>query len=86
MTLPDGVELPAATISYDPRDEAQTVTMTFPKMLPHSAATAGGAPGATLRMVFTGVLNDKMAGFYRSAYTGPGGETRYMGVTQARRP
>ena len=31
---------------------------------------------------FTGVLNDKMAGFYRSKYTNTQGESRYMAVTQ----
>ena len=35
-----------------------------------------------LSVVFTGELNDKMKGFYRSKYTGPDGEDRYAAVTQ----
>ena len=76
VTLSDGAVLPALSITYDSREEAQTVTMAFGRALP------AGASAATLRMAFTGTLNDKMAGFYRSGYTAPGGETRYMGVTQ----
>lgn len=33
-------------------------------------------------MTFTGVLNDKMRGFYRSKYQSPDGEDRYAAVTQ----
>ena len=76
--LPGGVVVPAVSIQYDSRDEAQTVTLTFAKALP--AGT--GERGTTLRLAFSGVLNDKMAGFYRSAYSAPGGVTRHMGVTQ----
>jgi aminopeptidase N len=79
VTLPDGSLLSALTIVHDARDEAQTVTLTFAKPLP---VGAGASAGATLRLAFTGTLNDKMAGFYRSAYTAPGGERRHMGVTQ----
>jgi puromycin-sensitive aminopeptidase len=75
VTLSDGTTLAAASITHDARDEAQTVTLAFPKALPAGAH-------ATLRMAFAGTLNDKMAGFYRSAYTGPNGESRHMGVTQ----
>ena len=40
------------------------------------------APGlATLSCAFRGVLNDELAGFYRSKYT-LRGETKYMAVTQ----
>ena len=35
-----------------------------------------------LSIPFTGVLNDALAGFYRSSYTGPSGETRYIATTQ----
>jgi hypothetical protein len=31
---------------------------------------------------FDGILNDTMAGFYRSAYKGAAGETKYMAATQ----
>jgi aminopeptidase N len=38
----------------------------------------------TLTLTFTGELNDKLAGFYRSAYPAPdgSGETRHLAVTQ----
>ncbi len=40
-------------------------------------------PGpATLRLEFTGELNDKLHGFYRSRYTGPGGQERHLAATQ----
>ena len=40
------------------------------------------APGsATLRLQFTGVLNDKMRGFYRTKYA-VAGEERWAAVTQ----
>ena len=35
-----------------------------------------------LRMRFTGELNDKLRGFYRSQYTNPEGETAYLATTQ----
>ncbi|KAL4217239.1 hypothetical protein ACF0H5_023690 [Mactra antiquata] len=54
--------------------EKELVTFTFPEEL----AVGEG----TLTVVFTGELNDKMKGFYRSKYTGPDGEDRYAAVTQ----
>ena len=35
-----------------------------------------------LRLKFTGQLNDKMKGFYRSKYTTPDGQERFAAVTQ----
>ena len=35
-----------------------------------------------LRMTYTGELNDKLRGFYRSQYTNPEGETAYLATTQ----
>ena len=35
-----------------------------------------------LHLEFTGELNDKMKGFYRSNYTTPSGEKRVCAVTQ----
>jgi puromycin-sensitive aminopeptidase len=59
-------------IAYDLK--AQTVTFTFPSALP-------SGPGS-LTAAFSGALNDELAGFYRSRYVSPSGETRYMAVTQ----
>ena len=40
-------------------------------------------PGkGVLRLKFTGQLNDKMKGFYRSKYTTPDGQERFAAVTQ----
>lgn len=54
--------------------EQETVTLKFPKELP--------VGGGTLDLTFSGKLNDKMKGFYRSKYYTPSGEERYGGVTQ----
>lgn len=56
-------------------DEDQTVTFELDSELP-------AASSATLALKFTGILNDKMAGFYRSTYTDENGETRYLATTQ----
>jgi puromycin-sensitive aminopeptidase len=41
------------------------------------------APGTwRLRLAFTGTLNDKLRGFYRSSYKDPNGEVRLMAATQ----
>ena len=74
VSLADGVQLRATSITYDTRDCSQTVCLTFPALLPRGEAQ--------LTLAFTGLLNDKMAGFYRSSYVAANGETRPMGVTQ----
>ncbi|CAG2189323.1 NPEPPS [Mytilus edulis] len=60
------------TVSYNKEDE--TVTFTFSSEI---------QPGkGRMSMTFTGILNDKMKGFYRSKYTSPDGEEQYSAVTQ----
>src|SRR5438128_9653151 len=56
-------------------DEAgERCRITFPTRIP---------PGAwRLRLAFTGTLNDKLRGFYRSSYKDPTGEARLMAATQ----
>ena len=57
-------------------DEAkQITTVKFDKAL---------QPGkkAQICLTFTGYLNDKMAGFYRSSYKLPDGSTKYLATTQ----
>ncbi|XP_066991681.2 puromycin-sensitive aminopeptidase isoform X2 [Anabrus simplex] len=54
--------------------EDETFTLTFPEPIP----TGEGS----LMFEFTGEINDKMKGFYRSKYSSPEGEERYAGVTQ----
>jgi puromycin-sensitive aminopeptidase len=54
--------------------EAETATFVFAEELP--------VGGASLEIEYTGILNDKMNGFYRSKYTTASGETKYMATTQ----
>ncbi|KAL8968977.1 MAG: hypothetical protein Q9183_002219 [Haloplaca sp. 2 TL-2023] len=55
-------------------EDAQTTTVTFDKTIP-----AGSK--AQLTQSFTGQLNDKMAGFYRSSFQHDGA-TKYLATTQ----
>ncbi|CAG8538500.1 28782_t:CDS:10, partial [Racocetra persica] len=63
----------AVEISHD--TQKQTVTLTFPEELPAGAKAA-------LHLEFTGILNDKMNGFYRSSYKDSDGNTKYLATTQ----
>ncbi|PYN55477.1 MAG: peptidase, partial [Candidatus Rokuibacteriota bacterium] len=55
-------------------EAAERCRITFPSPL---------APGRwRLRLAFTGTLNDKLRGFYRSSYKDPSGVTRLMAATQ----
>ncbi|KAK4111805.1 hypothetical protein N656DRAFT_789986 [Canariomyces notabilis] len=60
-------------LSYD--EKAQVTTLEF-----DNALTKGSK--AQLEIKFTGQLNDKMAGFYRSTYKNPDGSEGIMAVTQ----
>ncbi|KAL8799175.1 MAG: hypothetical protein Q9200_007604, partial [Gallowayella weberi] len=55
-------------------EDVQVTTITFDKLIP-----AGSK--AQLTQTFTGQLNDKMAGFYRSTYK-HNGTTKYLATTQ----
>ncbi|KAF9883397.1 Aminopeptidase 2 mitochondrial [Aspergillus nanangensis] len=55
--------------------DTQVATIKFPETLP------AGSP-AQLKLSFTGILNDNMAGFYRSSFKSPNGETKYIASTQ----
>ena len=35
-----------------------------------------------MHITYTGILNDKLKGFYRSKYTHPSGEEKYAAITQ----
>lgn len=61
----------ALKIRYDAKRE--TATFVFPKVLPKGELS--------LRLQFTGILNDKMRGFYRSAYT-VDGKQEHLATTQ----
>ena len=68
-------EQAANSIAYDA--DAETVTISIPGTLPE-----GPVGDQHLRMSFTGELNDKLRGFYRSQYVNPEGETAYLATTQ----
>ncbi len=61
-----------AQVSYNEAEE--TATFSFDPALPRGAAE--------LRLEFTGTLNDKLRGFYRSYYTDIQGNERYLASTQ----
>lgn len=61
----------AVRISYD--EKAETATFVFPRRLPNGELR--------LKLLFRGVLNDKMRGFYRSRYEVKG-KTKNMATTQ----
>src|SRR2546425_5629387 len=68
----DGPLVPAANIEH--LKGTERLRLTFGTAVPKGAAT--------LRLVFTGVLNDELAGFYRSRYTMGNGTVGYMAATQ----
>ncbi len=72
VQLPDGAV--AHTKSVDFNETAETVTLTFDRPLPKGSAT--------LSLRFAGTLNNRLLGFYRSEYTTPEGEKRFMAATQ----
>jgi len=65
---PIGVEV----ISQNLKEK--TVTFTFPEVLPVGAGV--------LEIEYTGILNNQMAGFYRSSYTDIHGNSKIMASTQ----
>jgi puromycin-sensitive aminopeptidase len=74
--LRDGHQTPVQAIALD--EEAETATLTF----------AASIPAGTMQlfMRFSGMLNDKLRGFYRSEYTLPDGAKRVMATTQFEAP
>jgi aminopeptidase 2 len=61
---------------HDYNEDIQTDKFSFDEELP-------AGQKATLTIKYTGILNDKMAGFYRSSYKDEKtGETKYMATTQ----
>jgi puromycin-sensitive aminopeptidase len=62
----------SCTVSFD--DELEQVVFRPPSALP--------AGPCTITCRFSGTLNDKLRGFYRSTYTGPDGDTQTIATTQ----
>jgi aminopeptidase N len=67
------IELTSTAVTYEAKKEEATIT--FASSIP--AGTSG-----VLTLEFEGILNDEMAGFYRSKYTSKSGEEKYMATTQ----
>ena len=65
----------AAGIAYDAEAETAAISIA-------GTPDDGLVGNQHLRMTFTGELNDKLRGFYRSQYTNPEGETAYLATTQ----
>jgi puromycin-sensitive aminopeptidase len=72
LTLANGSTVTPASIDFDAKEE--TVMFTFKDEL-----TSGEA---SLYIRFTGELNDKLRGFYRSKYTDADGNEKYLATTQ----
>ena len=72
LTLPSGSTL--TPVETDVDEARETVTFRFDGPLPTGTAK--------LEVHFTGQLNDKLRGFYRSRYTAQGGEEVYLAATQ----
>ncbi|HEV3132708.1 MAG TPA: M1 family metallopeptidase [Acidimicrobiales bacterium] len=70
---PDGgYALAPTAVDLDPDEERATLTFSEPLM-----------PGpATLHLAFTGILNDKLHGFYRSTFTDEAGVDHTIATTQ----
>ena len=68
----NGTVLKTENITYN--KEAETCTMTFPQEIPIG--------NGKIHIAFTGILNDKLRGFYRSQYVDPEGNTQYLATTQ----
>lgn len=69
----DTVITSSPDVSYN--EDTQTTKVSFKDTIP-----AGSK--AQLIQTFTGVLNNNMAGFYRSSYNGADGSTKYLATTQ----
>ena len=68
----NGQSTPAASVSLDA--DTETAILDFGKTL---------SPGpAQIEMRFSGILNDRLVGFYRSEYQDAEGKTRHLATTQ----
>jgi aminopeptidase 2 len=69
----DQVVTESPDVSHD--EDLQTTKVSFGQTLPKGSK-------AKLTMTFSGILNDNMAGFYRSSFQAEDGSTTYMATTQ----
>jgi aminopeptidase 2 len=73
VTAGDQVITESPTVAHD--EDSQTTKVSFDQ-------TISKASKAKLTMTFSGILNDNMAGFYRSSFKAADGSTTYMATTQ----
>jgi aminopeptidase 2 len=73
--LTEGSHLISSSPEIEHNEDNQTIKITFKDTL-----KAGS--DVTLTQKFTGTLNDKMVGFYRSSYKDKDGSTKYLATTQ----
>ncbi len=67
-----GSVLKTETITYN--KESETCTLAFAQEIPIG--------NGEIHIAFSGILNDKLRGFYRSQYIDPEGNTQYLATTQ----
>ena len=72
LEFTNGVKVVSSKVQLD--EENELATIVFGEML--------NIGTAKLRIEFTGLLNDKLKGFYRSKYLHPSGEEKYAAITQ----
>ena len=68
----NGASVPASSVTVD--GDTETAVLDFGKVLSQGPAQ--------LEMRFTGILNDRLVGFYRSEYQDTEGRTRHLATTQ----
>lgn len=68
----NGLKVTSTKVQLD--EENEVATIVFGETL--------NAGTAKLYIDYTGLLNDKLKGFYRSKYTHPNGEEKYAATTQ----
>ncbi|KAF2033830.1 hypothetical protein EK21DRAFT_108620 [Setomelanomma holmii] len=73
VTTGDQTISDSPTVSHDA--DSETTKVSFEK-------TISKGSKAKLTMTFSGILNDKMAGFYRSSFKAANGSTTYLATTQ----
>ena len=73
-TFTDASDAATAASGIASNEDEETLTLTFPNSL--------SAGKGTLHIVFTGELNDRLTGFYRSQYTDSAGKSHKMATTQ----
>lgn len=74
-TVKSGEQVIADSPTLHHDEDKQITKVSFDQTIP-------GGSKATLTMTFSGVLNDNMAGFYRSSFKDENGNTTWMATTQ----